>query len=165
MKILIISDSHGYDSNFFDILSKTGQPDMLIHLGDAYGNEDIYKRSVSCEVKVVSGNNDLFLGSSLNPEEEFDIGSHHFFLTHGHRYGVSYGTQKLLDAALSRGADIVLYGHTHVPSIEFDEDYHIWAVNPGSISMPRQSNGKPSYAVLEIDENDEIRFTLKYLER
>ena len=163
MKILIISDSHGYDGHFFDILAKEGEPDMLIHCGDVHGNGEVYRRAVSCPLKMVAGNNDMWSGTSLNSEEEFDIGSHHVFLTHGHRYGVSYGTEKVLDAAFARGADVVLFGHTHRPVAEFDEDYGIWAVNPGSISMPRQSNGKPSYAIMEMNEEEDLKFTIKYL--
>ncbi len=163
MKVLIISDSHGYDENFFKILAKTGQPDLLIHCGDSHGNEDVYRRAVSCGMFIVAGNNDFYLGSQVRDEEEFDIGPHHVFLTHGHRYRVYYDNSRIIDAAKARGADIVLFGHTHVPEIEYDDSYGIWAVNPGSISLPRQSNGKPSYVLMEMDEAGEVKFKIHYL--
>ena len=36
-----------------------------------------------------------------------------FFATHGHYYGVSMGEERLKAEARGRGADIVMYGHTH----------------------------------------------------
>ena len=163
MRVLIVSDSHGYDGNFLKILEKEGQPDMLIHAGDSDGNEEFYERAVNCPFKIVTGNNDFFLGSRVRDEEEFDIGPHHVFLTHGHRYRVSWDNEGILRAAASRGADIVIYGHTHVPEIVYDEARKIWAVNPGSISLPRQSNHRPSYVIMEMDEKGEVHFTKNYL--
>ncbi len=163
MRALIVSDSHGYDGNFMKVLARVGQPDMLIHCGDSHGHEDIYMKAVSCPVKIVSGNNDYYLGSRINAEEEFDIGSHHILLTHGHKYRVSWDNEKLIEAAALRGADIVIFGHTHIPEVTYDEDFNIWAVNPGSISLPRQGNGKPSFIIMEIDEAGEVYFNVNYL--
>ncbi len=163
MNVLIVSDSHGYDGNFLKILEQVGEPDMLIHAGDSDGNEDFYRRAVNCPFKIVAGNNDFFLGSSISNEEEFDIGRHHVFLTHGHRYRVSWDNEGLLRAAASRGADIAIFGHTHVPEVVFDEVRGIWAVNPGSISLPRQSNRRPSYILMDMDDTGEVHFKVNYL--
>lgn len=54
--------------------------------------------------------------------------------------------------AIDRGVDIVLYGHTHRPVIDIDDD--IIAVNPGSLSYPRQEGRQPSYAIMEIDREE-----------
>ncbi len=145
------------------VLAKVGHIDYLIHCGDSHGHEDIYTRAVSCPIKIVSGNNDYYLGGKVNPEEEFDLGNHHVFLTHGHKYRVSWDNEKLLEAAAARGADIAIYGHTHVPEVVYDEDFNIWVVNPGSISLPRQSNGRPSFIMMEIDEAGEVYFNINYL--
>ena len=56
--------------------------------------------------------------------------------------------------------DIVLYGHTHRP--EVDRKGKVIAVNPGSLSYPRQEGRRPSYIIMEADEND-VRFSVEYL--
>ena len=71
------------------------------------------------------------------------------FYTHGHTYGVKYGTSKLSEAARLNKYDIVLYGHTHIAKILYEDGIYI--VNPGSCSSPRE--GRASYAVIDITEN------------
>ena len=113
-----------------------------------------------CPVHMVAGNNDFF--SSLPREEEFYLGKYHVMITHGHYYGVSMETDTLKEEALSRGADIVMYGHTHRPEITIEEN--ITVLNPGSLSYPRQWGRKPSYIIMETDEEQEAHYTIHYLE-
>ena len=65
------------------------------------------------------------------------------------------------DAARARNADIVLYGHTHIPSVDQGDD--IIAVNPGSISQPRQPGRQPSYILMELDRHGEAHFSINYV--
>ena len=65
---------------------------------------------------MVAGNNDFF--TRLKKEEEFYIGNFKVWLTHGHNYYVSMGTEFIREEARSRGADIVMFGHTHRPCLE-----------------------------------------------
>ena len=74
---------------------------------------------------------------------------------------VVLGRENLKEEATVRGADIVLFGHTHRPVI--DTEGEVIAVNPGSLSYPRQEGRKPSYAVMVLDENDKISFSIKFL--
>ena len=55
-----------------------------------------------------------------------------------------------------------MYGHTHRPLIELEGD--IIAINPGSLSYPRQDGKKPSYVIMTLDEDGEAGFCLKYVE-
>ena len=59
-----------------------------------------------------------------------------------------------------RGADIVMFGHTHRPLIDLDGS--VWAVNPGSISQPRQDNHLPSFLIMDLDSRGDAHFTLNY---
>lgn len=161
MKILIISDTHRNNIPFLKLLETTGKPDILVHCGDVSGSEYLYKNATDGKVVMVSGNNDFY--TELNSEEEFDIGKYHVLVTHGHMKGVSYGTERLKEYAASKGADIVMYGHTHVPSVEYDTDRKIWAVNPGSLSYPRQEGHRPSYIMMDIDGDGEARFTVNFI--
>lgn len=161
MKILIVSDTHGHEENLERVIEETGAVDHFIHLGDIEGQEDYFEVLAGCPVHMVAGNNDFF--SDLPREEEFWIGKYHVLITHGHYYGVSMGTSRLKEEALSRGIDIVMYGHTHRP--EVDTDQGLTVLNPGSLSYPRQWGKKPSYILMEIDSQGEAHYTIHYLER
>ena len=77
-------------------------------------------------------------------------------------YGVSLGLEGIYAEALSRGVDIVLFGHTHRPVAE--KRGNLWIVNPGSLTYPRQMGRKPSYAMLTINEEHELSVEIKYLD-
>jgi len=158
-KILIVSDTHGRIDNFMSVLRKVAPVDMLIHCGDVEGQEEEIKRLAGCETHIVAGNNDYF--STLPREEEFEIGHYKVFLTHGHGYGVSVGTERIVEEAVSRGVDAVIYGHTHKP---FNEKIGgIRVLNPGSLSYPRQEGRDPSYMLMEFDRAGNMFCGISYL--
>ena len=159
MKILIISDTHGRNQNYLTVLEKVSPIDVLIHLGDFQGSEEFMKTSVSCRYEFISGNNDFFNGLPKN--KMIQLGKYSVLLTHGHRYGVYYGTADLKEAAIRNNADIVMFGHTHVPMINYSDG--IWVINPGSLSLPRQNGRIPTYIIMELDEKGEAHFSLNYL--
>ena len=159
MRVLIVSDTHRRNDNYLQALEREGPLDLVIHCGDSEGSEYLICESAGCLVHMVQGNNDFF--SILPRDLEFMIGPYKAFLTHGHMYHVSMGNEILKQAAISRGARIVFYGHTHRPLIEIEKD--VIAINPGSISLPRQDGRKPTYILMELDENEEFHFELKYV--
>lgn len=160
MKVLVVSDTHGRHTNLDRILQEVGKIDMFVHLGDVEDGDVYIDVVVECEKHIVGGNNDYF--SSLPREEEFYIGTHKVYITHGHQYSVSYETESIKKAGLERGADIVMFGHTHTPFLEVGED--ITLLNPGSVSYPRQKGRQPSYMILEMDKKGEITYRQCYLE-
>ena len=97
--------------------------------------------------------------SRLPREEEFDIGKYHVFITHGHYYYVSMDVDTIIEEARSRNADIVMFGHTHKPY--FSQKDGLTVLNPGSLSYPRQDGRKPSYMVMEIDEEGKAHYEAK----
>ncbi len=147
MKILIVSDTHGRLINLKECLKKVSPIDLLIHCGDVEGQEDEIRRLAGCETHIVSGNNDYF--SSLPREEEFSIGRYKVFLTHGHSYGVSLGTDRIVEEAKERGADTVIFGHIHRPVDKTKDGVRI--LNPGSLTYPRQDGRRHSYMMMEFD--------------
>lgn len=159
MKILIVSDTHAQNKNLERVLERVGKIDMMIHLGDVEGSEMHIEDIADCPIHMIAGNNDFF--SDLEKEEEFDIGGYHIFITHGHQYYVSMGTERIKQEALERKADIVMFGHTHKPIIDRGED--LITINPGSISYPRQEGRKESYIIMEIDNKGEAHFTLNFV--
>ena len=135
------------------------RPDLVIHCGDSEGSEYALSEAADCPVKLVLGNNDFF--SELPRELEMNIGPYKVWITHGHNYYVSMGNETIKKEAISRGVDIVMYGHTHRPVIDWDDD--VIAINPGSLSYPRQEGRRYSYIIMEIDKEDEVHFTISYL--
>jgi len=159
MKILIISDTHRRNDNFFKIWERVTPVDMVIHCGDAEGSEFEIYETVRCPVEIVMGNNDFF--SKLPREREFYIGDYKVWLLHGHNYYISTGSETLKKEARGRGVNIVMYGHTHRPVI--DEEDGLIAVNPGSLSYPRQEGRRPSYVIMELDRQGKAHFAIHYL--
>lgn len=157
MKVLIVSDTHRKNDNYFKVL-ELEKPDLVIHCGDAEGSEYVLSAAAECAVQIVLGNNDFF--SYLPKELNLKLEAFQIWVTHGHNYYVSTGNQILKQEAAARGADIVLYGHTHRPVV--DEGGGVIAVNPGSLSYPRQEGRRPSYAVM-VAEGRDVRFAIEYL--
>lgn len=158
MKVLIVSDTHKKNENYFYVLENE-KPDLVIHCGDAEGSEYALTKAADCPVEIVLGNNDFF--SELPRELMLDIGPYKVWVVHGHNYYVSMGNENLKREAVERGMDIVFYGHTHRPVIDMDDE--VIAVNPGSLSYPRQEGRRPSYAIMEMDDRDELQFSLHYV--
>ncbi len=159
MRILIVSDTHRKNDNYFRVLERLKPLDMVLHCGDVEGSEYALSESADCPVIMVSGNNDFF--SELPRERELNIEKYKVWITHGHNYGVYMGPEMLKQEARARGVDVVMFGHTHRPYLEIEED--LITLNPGSLSYPRQDGRKPSYIIMEIDRHGEAHFTVAYL--
>ena len=159
-KILIVSDTHRKNENYLEIIKKCGPFDKVIHCGDVEGSEFTICEAAGCPVEMVMGNNDFF--SNLPREKEFLLGKYIVWLTHGHNYYVSMDNQTIKIEARARGMDIVMYGHSHRPIVDYDNE--IIAINPGSLTYPRQEGRKPSFIIMEIDSEGEAHFTINYIE-
>mgnify|MGYP000582943645 CR=1 FL=1 len=155
MKILVVSDTHGHTKNLERVLEKVGDIDLFIHCGDLEGGEDYIRALVDVPCYMVAGNNDWF--SDLQREMEISVDDYRIWITHG----ASMGPERLLEEAAARNVDVVMYGHTHRPLIEYQDNIVI--VNPGSLSYPRQNGRKPSYLIMEIDRDHEAHYTINYL--
>lgn len=132
MRLLVISDSHGRVGKVRDIIMTHNEADAVIFLGD--GERDIDSVAESFPEKkffCVCGNCDLY---SQNPETrlEFFAGKR-VYCTHGYLEKVKYGDDLLFETGVSKGADIILYGHTHRPVTDYRNGVYI--MNPGTASM------------------------------
>ncbi len=159
MKILIVSDTHRRTETYFEALRKEQPVDLVIHCGDIEGDEETFRLRTRCPMIMVSGNNDFF---GFNPKDQMtEIEGHKVFITHGHYYGVSLDTHRIKEEARERGADIVMFGHTHKPLIDVDEE--VTALNPGSLAYPRQEGNRPSYMVMNTYAGGEVTYEIRYL--
>jgi putative phosphoesterase len=146
MRIGVVSDTHRNKSSIEQLRDKISGLDMLIHLGDNVEDISIIEKYYTGKIISVKGNCDFFNGIPTERIEE--ICGEKVFLTHGHRYDVKNSLLKLRGKALEIGATVVLYGHTHIGQIDFEEG--IWYINPGSVSLPR--DGDRSFAIINIQE-------------
>ena len=161
MKILVVSDSHGRHELLRKAIGQEAPIDMLIHAGDIEGDLDkILGPAREYEIHAVSGNMDW--SQTLEGSDLFDMGGHKVFLTHGHHYGVSYTLANLRETAEVYGADVAIYGHTHMPALDIQND--ILLLNPGSVAKPRQAGLKKTYAVITVnDKTGAIKVRFKNL--
>jgi len=159
MKALIISDTHRRNDNFLKVIEQVAPVDLVIHCGDVEGSQHLIQNAAGCPVQCVAGNNDYF--GDLPSELEFMVGKYRVWVTHGHHYYVSMSIEYLKREARAKGADIVMFGHTHRPIVNWENDLVV--VNPGSLSYPRQDGRKPSFILMDIDRMGDVHFTIRYL--
>ena len=160
-RILVVSDTHGSNRGLIEVLEKEAPFDMLIHCGDIQGNiYTITGPDPGYRIYVVKGNCDY---SDYPPEILINLAGHRILVTHGHETGlnVRYANTGLYSAAARKHADVVLFGHTHMPEIE--ERNGIFLMNPGSLSRPRGPKG-PTYGILELEQGQYPRMYIRLAE-
>ena len=159
MKILIVSDTHGIDEGIEEAISLSRPFDMLIHCGDVEGREYYIEALSDTTCCIIAGNNDYF--SDLDREVTLPLEGKHILVTHGHSYGVSMDIAGLVEEAVYRECDIVLFGHTHKPLVTNRNG--VLVVNPGSLAYPRQPGRRPSYAIMTLEESRPPEVEIQYL--
>lgn len=130
MKIVVMSDSHGSPDIVSDILYMHKDADAVIVLGDGlndYAGKELSEGSK--EFFFVSGNCDFY--SIYNDEEFREFAGKKIFFCHGHKYGVKHGYEDIEARAEKLGADICLFGHTHIPYSDYRGG--IYYLNPGAV--------------------------------
>lgn len=158
-KILVVSDTHGYTGNLDKAIEQNRNVDLMIHLGDVCDDERTIESKLRYPVKFIKGNNDW--SYTLPDKAIMNIEGHKIFATHGHRYNVYYGIDKLVYSALEQGCDIIMFGHTHTPMLNEGEEYTV--LNPGSLTYPRQSGHRPSYILMTMFDDGSVEYEIKYV--
>lgn len=151
-KILVVSDNHGNRANLQMVVDEwKDKIDVMVHCGDSEFSADYLKSLVSVPVYLAEGNCDYGFGS--DSEELFEFEGHVCFVTHGHRYGANWGDEEMVERAMNLGADILFYGHTHVPAYNVYNAEHVTVLNPGSVARPRQYPPEPTFLIVEFMDN------------
>ncbi|MCM1244248.1 MAG: metallophosphoesterase [Roseburia sp.] len=155
-KYLVFSDSHGRDEKMLEVIKKYKEIDGLFFLGDSENSGDRLRNAVQGPVYMVRGNCDWSLDA---PDfQVIKLHGHTVAMTHGHRQHVNIELDILKYWAQEKQADIVMYGHTHVPFLE--QSSQMTVLNPGSISRPRQEGHRATYALLDFMENGEVEIKI-----
>lgn len=158
MKVLVISDTHKNLTSAGQAIRHTIKKglDIVIHCGDHIDDAiKLEKQYPKLRFFYVPGNCD---GWFFNDDEKIkvvDIEDKKILITHGDRHNIKINYNKLFEEIKGRNADIGVCGHSHIAHVETQENTGLMIVNPGSISLPRDSE-YPSYAVLDIQKGKSI---------
>lgn len=118
--LLILSDSHGRSDRVAEAIRRV-KPDGILFAGD--GLRDFTYVDLPCPLWAVRGNCDwltsplIIGGAATEPETEeiINLGGIRILLLHGHTCGVKSGLGTAVSRAVSREADLLIFGHTHIP--------------------------------------------------
>ena len=152
MELLIVSDSHGRVENIQSALERQIKaPDAILFLGD--GARDLDRLFlVDTPLWAVRGNCDWASSDYADRTERLlYFEGHTILLCHGHEWGVKGGLGALAMHAVEIGADIVLFGHTHKPTLQTlaageqigktTLSRPLYLFNPGSIGYNEHGEG------------------------
>ena len=147
MKVLVVSDVHGRVTPLRWLL-KNETADALFFLGDGLYDLDqaIAANGAAPDYPIyrVRGNCDI--GSDDPAEGLAPFGGVLFFYTPGHLFGAQSGYERIAEYAADRGADVVLFGHTHYKTLRHGTPFSPALFNPGSL---RDTH---SYGVITITD-------------
>ena len=154
MKILAVSDTHGDREILATILKQQPQLDGYFYAGDSElpADDPLFET-----YRAVEGNMDFDPNFPMQLTATIDHTT--IFMTHGHRFGVNFGLDKLVAAGEAAHAQLLIFGHTHQLGVE--EHAGMIVLNPGSISQPRGqfANLGGTYATVTFtDDNVHVDF-------
>ena len=133
--LTVVSDTHSTDSHRLSgrTLDAVREADLVAHAGDFMRESvlDDFERESARLLGVTGNNDDAAIRSRLPEARNFTYGGLTFAMTHTRRGGSTalslFGRQ--------RGADVVLFGHSHRPT--YDATGEVALLNPGSHAQPR----------------------------
>lgn len=154
LTVLVLSDTHG-PARWPAIPAALAEPlrraDVVLHAGDLCraGVLDELAAAARAPVLAVLGNNDgadvAAWGAGGVPERrEFVLAGVRFAMVHDS--GARVGRARRMRAWFP-DADVVVYGHSHIPYDAFEDGLHLF--NPGSAG-DRRAQPTTTYGVLEL---------------
>lgn len=143
MRVGLISDTHGQlRAGVFPHFEGV---DLILHAGDVGSADILAELGAIAPVYAVYGNTDGFeIRRQVKERVRLELEGWQVLVTHGHELG-SPRPDTLHEEYPQ--ANIVVYGHTHVPLVE--EVGGALIVNPGAAG-PARFKLRPSIAVLEL---------------
>jgi putative phosphoesterase len=143
VRIGLISDTHGKLRS--QVLELFDGVDVILHAGDIGDAGIITELETLAPVHAVHGNtDDAELSTRFHEVVSVTLEGVGITVTHGHRLG---SPSPALLRRKFPDADVVIYGHTHVPLV--DREARPLVINPGAAGPPRFKL-KPSVAILTL---------------
>ncbi|MGM9873582.1 MAG: metallophosphoesterase family protein [Bacilli bacterium] len=150
MKLVIISDAHGNEENIKQIINSYSKYKDITFL--CAGDSCLPSYSLFPFISI-KGNCDFYQFDNLLTIDT-PIGK--LLMRHYPFYGYE------IDKYEKLGYKIFVYGHTHKKEAKIINN-DIYLFNPGSISLPRDSD-TPSYLLIDIDEETkQLKYEFKYI--
>lgn len=146
MRLITVSDIHGGKGNLFDIVEKhIDEAEYFINLGDCNNGDDFddVKTFFGKKLHLISVCGNCDWGSSDPFTRECTLAQKKIFLCHGHTFNVKQTYLTLANEAKKQGADLALFGHTHIPYAS--DEHGVLLMNPGSVR-----NG--NYGIIDIKD-------------
>ena len=154
MRLIVMSDSHGDEQRVRSVVSRhAGEEAVFLHLGDGLREfcrvmEEHPALAYDC---VVGNHEDDAFQRTQYESRLLHLGGRSIWLVHGDRQNVKLDLLELEYMGRRAGADLVLYGHTHVSADT--ERNGVRMLNPGALLWARDCTA--SYAVLDV-ENGQV---------
>lgn len=149
MKIVVFADSHTDVRTMGSVVQKE-KPHLVIHLGDHITDglrlQDMYP---DIPMEFVVGNTDSIPGYPY--EKTIEHKGKKIYMTHGDRYDVHLGLSRIFYKGESTGADIILFGHTHLAYLE--NKTGILMMNPGRIGRVSRNTIDATYGVIQLEDD------------
>ena len=160
LNFLVLSDSHRNRANVEEAVRRSRGIDAILFLGDGLGDLGYEPSYMSIPVFSVRGNCDSFFSGEVEDELILHFEEYTVMMMHGHRYGVKSSYSAAAAHAANAGADILLFGHTHIPEEKYlPEGEEVCGAklikplrifNPGSIGT--MSAGRYSFGTMTLDK-------------
>lgn len=131
MRIIVTSDCHKRPNNLLDIIERHIETtDLFINLGDSkFALDNALLLYPDLKIERVRGNCDS--DAPFPASRTITVDGKLILFTHGHPYYVKHGYEIIEQKAKEIGADICLFGHTHIPYIAYKDNIHY--MNPGAV--------------------------------
>ena len=143
--LTIVSDTHSTDGHRLDgrTLEAVREADLVVHAGDFMIEPvlDAFEAESTAFRGVYGNNDDAAIRSRLPESRTVDYEGVRFAVTHT----VRGGSTALTLFGKQRGADAVIFGHSHRPTADLAGELPL--LNPGSHAQPR--GHRPAHAELE----------------
>jgi len=140
-KIVVTSDSHGKRLNIYNIFKEHRDADLFIHLGDYISDVEDAEKRLGINAVCIKANGDI--NSAMPLKQVLNIEGKRIVAVHGHIQRVKWSMIRLKFLAQEENADVLLFGHTHIPHVENNGTLF---VNPGHAY-------RGQYAIVSIDKN------------
>jgi putative phosphoesterase len=154
MKVGVISDSHGNMEYLRETslwLTQNGIS-FLIHLGNDWDDTKIVEELGVDILKVPGVFSSYYKDPSIINRRIEKMEGFRVLLTHtasSHENDLPTDL-KPEDVVAKHQADIILYGHTHIPNLEIKEGI-LW-FNPGHLKIEDKKGYEPSFGILNLKE-------------
>lgn len=145
VRLGIVSDTHGLLRP--EVLEVFAEVDHILHAGDVGHEQILDELEAIAPVTAVFGNTDGWKLRQRLPDVAYGrFDDFNFVIVHGDRFGSP--DPDILKKSYP-DADVIVYGHTHLPLIRDLPDYSL-VINPGSAG-PKRFDLPVSVAIMETE--------------